>query len=346
MSEATGHPASTIHRLLAYSIQKGGFQKNEDHPLDCDLLILDETSMIDIILMHHLLKAIPISARLILVGDIHQLPSVGAGNVLADIIGSGLIPVVELNEIFRQARGSRIIVNAHQICAGVIPRLAEQPPGSDFYFIERDDPQQAVDLILKLVDERIPDRFHLDSIADIQVLSPMNRGVAGVANLNQVLQNALNPGEEGLNRGGRSFRMGDKVMQIRNNYDKEVYNGDIGRITGISMEDQEVIITYDGREVIYDLSDMDEVVLAYAVSIHKSQGSEYPAVIIPVLTQHYVLLQRNLIYTAITRGKRLVVIVGSKRAMAIAIRNNRIDRRFTLLENRLSRMKPKTAFIE
>ncbi|MGD9974878.1 MAG: ATP-dependent RecD-like DNA helicase, partial [Desulfatirhabdiaceae bacterium] len=341
MSEATGHPASTIHRLLAYSIQKGGFQKNEDHPLDCDLLILDETSMIDIILMHHLLKAVPVSARLILVGDIHQLPSVGAGNVLADIIGSGLIPVVELNEIFRQARGSRIIVNAHQICAGVIPRLTEQAADSDFYFIEREDPQAAVDLILKLVVERIPNRFHLDPIADVQILSPMNRGIAGVANLNQVLQNALNAGDDQLNRGGRSFRMGDKVMQIRNNYDKDVYNGDIGRITGINLDDQEVVITFDGREVIYDLSDMDEVVLAYAVSIHKSQGSEYPAVIIPVLTQHYVLLQRNLIYTAITRGKRLVVIVGSKKAIAMAIRNNKIERRFTLLENRLSRMKSK-----
>jgi exodeoxyribonuclease V alpha subunit len=339
MSEATGHPASTIHRLLAYSIQSGGFQKNEEHPLECDLLILDETSMIDIILMHHLLKAVPVSSRLILVGDIHQLPSVGAGNVLSDIIGSGLIPVVELNEIFRQAQGSRIIVNAHQICSGMIPNLNEQPPDSDFFFVKRDDPEEAADLIRNLVQERIPRRFGLDPMTDIQVLSPMNRGIAGVENLNRTLQDALNPGVDQLVRGDRSFRVRDKVMQIRNNYDKDVFNGDIGQITAMDPESREIRVDFDGREVTYELSDLDELVPAYAVSIHKSQGSEYPAVVISLLAQHYIMLQRNLLYTGITRGKRLVIVVGSKRAMSIAIRNNKIQRRFTRLRERLSRMK-------
>ena len=327
MSEATGHEAKTIHRLLEYSIQKGGFQKNDQTPLKCDLLIVDEASMIDTILMHHLLKAIPPRATFILVGDVNQLPSVGAGNVLHDIIASGAVPVMELNEIFRQARESLIIVNAHKINQGLMP--AFKPSGhklADFYFIEQEEPEKVLGIILELVKERIPKRFGFDPIDDIQVLTPMHKGMVGAGNLNLELQNALNPGPDSLARGGKNFRINDKVMQIQNNYEKEVFNGDLGRIVKIDLEAQEVIIDFDGKKVPYDYSDLDEVVLAYAISIHKSQGSEYPAVVIPILTQHYVLLQRNLIYTAVTRGKKLVVMVGSKKALAIGIENDKTKR--------------------
>ncbi|MBN2033193.1 MAG: ATP-dependent RecD-like DNA helicase [Deltaproteobacteria bacterium] len=337
MSEATGYEAKTIHRMLEYSIQKGGFQKNEDNPLDCALLILDEASMIDLILMHHLLKAVPVQATLILVGDVNQLPSVGAGNVLKDIIASGAVPVVELNEIFRQAKESLIIVNAHRINNGEIPPLkSSREKLDDFYFIEQQEPEEVLKTVLDLVNGRIPRRFRFDPIDDIQVLTPMHKGTVGASNLNKELQEALNPSEEKLIRGGKAFHVRDKVMQIRNNYDKEVFNGDIGRITRIDKETQEVIISFDGREVMYDYPDLDEIVLAYAVSVHKSQGSEYPAVIIPLLTQHYVMLQRNLIYTAVTRGRKLVVIIGSKRAFAIAVRNNKTEKRYTYLKNRLT----------
>jgi exodeoxyribonuclease V alpha subunit len=337
MSEATGYEAKTIHRMLEYSIQKGGFQKDEEDPLKCDLLIVDEASMIDIILMHHLLKAVPAKATLILVGDVNQLPSVGAGNVLRDIIASGAVPVVELNEIFRQAKESLIIVNAHRINSGQIPPLkSSREKLDDFYFIEQEDPEEVLNTILDLVRKRIPQRFKVDPIDDIQVLTPMHKGTVGASNLNMELQKALNPSEDELIRGGRAFHVRDKVMQIRNNYDKEVFNGDIGRITKIDQENQEVTISFDGKEIIYDYSDLDEIVLAYAVSVHKSQGSEYPVVIIPLLTQHYVLLQRNLIYTAVTRGKRLVIIVGTKRALAIAVRNNKTEKRYTYLKNRLT----------
>jgi exodeoxyribonuclease V alpha subunit len=337
MSETTGHEAKTIHRLLEYSIQKGGFQKNEDHQLNCDLIVVDEASMIDLILMHHLLKAIPKTATLILVGDVDQLPSVGAGNVLRDIIASGAIPVVELNEIFRQAQESSIIVNAHKINKGHMPDLRSSKEVDDFYFIQEDEPEKALQRIIQLVKERIPARFGLDPIDQVQVLTPMNRGIVGTTNLNTALQEALNPGEGGVLRGGRTFRVGDKVMQIKNDYDREVFNGDIGRVTAIDDEEHEVIVTIDGRPVTYDYSDLDELVLAYGVSIHKSQGSEYPAVVIPVMNQHYVMLQRNLLYTGVTRGKKLVVIVGTKKALAIAVRNNKTVARYTHLAQRLAK---------
>jgi exodeoxyribonuclease V alpha subunit len=337
MSEATGYEAKTIHRMLEYSIQKGGFQKDEFDPLECDLLIVDEASMIDIILMHHLLNAVPVQATLILVGDVNQLPSVGAGNVLRDIIASRAVPVVELNEIFRQAKESLIIVNAHKINSGQIPPLkASREKLDDFYFIEQEDPEEVLKTVLDLVKKRIPRRFRVDPIDDIQVLTPMHKGTVGASNLNTELQKALNPSEDELIRGSRAFHVRDKVMQIRNNYDKEVFNGDIGRIARIDQENQEVTISFDGREVIYDYPDLDEIVLAYAVSVHKSQGSEYSAVIIPLLTQHYVLLQRNLIYTAVTRGKKLVVIVGTKKALTIAVRNNKTEKRYTYLKSRLN----------
>ncbi|MCD6224182.1 MAG: ATP-dependent RecD-like DNA helicase [Deltaproteobacteria bacterium] len=335
MNETTGYKAKTIHRLLEYSFVNGGFQKNEKKPLNCDLLIIDEASMIDTVIMYHLLKAIPPEAKFILVGDVNQLPSVGAGNILNDIIESGLVPVVKLDEIFRQARESRIIVNAHRINKGMMPYLTSNDKKNDFYFIEQEDPEKVLDIILRLVRERVPGSFGFDSVNDIQVLSPMHRGVAGAANLNIKLQEALNPSGVGIVRGNRNFRVNDKVMQIRNNYDKNVFNGDIGRIIKVSTEDQEVSISFDGRRIAYDFNDLDELVLAYAVSVHKSQGSEYPVVIIPVLTQHYMLLQRNLVYTAVTRGRRLVVVVGTKKAMAIAIKNDKTRMRYTYLKERL-----------
>ena len=336
MTEATGHKAKTIHRMLEYSIQKGGFQKNVDYPLDCDLLIVDEASMIDTILMHHLLKGIPPTATFILVGDVDQLPSVGAGNVLKDIIASGAIPVVELNEIFRQAKESLIIINAHKINSGLLPSPKQSDNKlDDFYFIEQEDPEEVVRIILELTKERIPERFGFDAVDDIQVLTPMHKGIVGAGNLNVELQSTLNPGQGGVMRGNRNYRLNDKVMQIKNNYDKEVFNGDIGRITRIDQEAQKVTISFDGRHVAYDYTDLDEIILAYAVSVHKSQGSDYHAVIIPIVTQHYILLQRNLIYTAITRGRKLVVMVGTRKALAIGVKNDKTKRRYTYLRYRL-----------
>jgi len=287
-------------------------------------------------LMHHLLKAIPSRATFVLVGDVNQLPSVGAGNVLKDIIESKVVPVVELNEIFRQAQESSIIVNAHLINEGKMPNLrSSQGKLDDFYFIEQEDPQKVMEMIINLVKERIPKRFGLNAIDDIQVLTPMHRGIVGASNLNMELQKAMNPSDEGINRYGRLYKINDKVMQISNNYDKEVYNGDIGRIISINEEAQEVAVSIDDREITYDYSELDELVHAYAVSIHKSQGSEYTAVVIPILTQHYILLQRNLLYTGVTRGKKLVVIIGTQKAMAIAVRNNKTQKRYTLLNERL-----------
>ncbi|HNS55768.1 MAG TPA: ATP-dependent RecD-like DNA helicase [Smithellaceae bacterium] len=336
LSEATGQEAKTIHRLLEYNMRRGGFQKNEEYPLDCDLLIVDEASMVDTLLMHHLLKALPVNATFIMVGDVNQLPSVGAGNVLRDIIDSGAIEVVQLNEIFRQAKESSIIVNAHRINEGAFPNLiANQDKLDDFYFIEHEDPQKALELIINLVKERIPQRFGLNCLNDIQVLTPMHKGTVGAGNLNVEIQKALNPGDEGVQRGGRLYKVHDKVMQVVNNYEKEVYNGDIGMISSIDEEAKEVVVVIDEREIIYDYADLDELVHAYAVSIHKSQGSEYPAVVMPILTQHYVMLQRNLLYTGVTRGKKLVVIVGTKKAMAIAVRNNKTQKRYTLLKERI-----------
>jgi exodeoxyribonuclease V alpha subunit len=338
MSETTGGVAKTIHRLLEYSIQKGGFQRDQDNPLDCHVLIIDEASMIDTILMYHLLKAVPAATTLVLVGDINQLPSVGAGNVLNDLIASGALPVVALDKIFRQAKTSRIIVNAHKINHGIMPSLKANngsDPPNDFYFIEQEDPEKVLDIILELSKKRIPRRFGFDPVDEIQVLTPMHKGVVGAVNLNQRLQAELNPGEDGVVLGERGFRVHDKVMQIRNDYGKEVFNGDIGRIVAIRPADRELVVAFDGREVLYDFSDLDEIALAYAVSVHKSQGSEYPAVIIPILTQHYILLQRNLIYTAVTRGKNLVVIIGSRKALAIGVNNNKTQQRYTRLRDRL-----------
>ena len=338
MSEACGFDARTLHRLLEYNLQQGGFQRDADHPLEGDVVIVDEASMIDTVLMYHLLKAVPASATLILVGDVNQLPSVGAGSVLADIIGSGAVAVSQLNRIFRQARTSRIIVNAHAINAGRLPDLEFGPPDerqNDFYFIEQDDPQRAVEIIQELVRVRIPRRFDLDAFDDIQVLSPMHKGLLGAGNLNRELQQILNHREEGIARGDEKYLVGDKVMQVRNNYDKSVFNGDIGRIALIEPASREMVVSFDGREVTYDFSDLDEIVLAYAVSVHKSQGSEYPAVVIPIHTQHYVLLQRNLIYTAVTRGRRLVVLIGTRKALAIGVNNNKTGQRHTCLKQRL-----------
>jgi exodeoxyribonuclease V alpha subunit len=337
MSETSGHEAKTIHRLLEFSMAKGGFQKDEEDPLDCDLLIVDEASMIDTVLMHHLLKAVPLNATFILVGDVNQLPSVGAGNVLNDIIASGEVSVVVLNEIFRQAQQSNIIVNAHKINNGDVPYVENSSPNDDFYFIEQEDPQKVLEIILRLVTTRIPDRFGFDAVDDIQVLSPMHRGIVGAGNLNQELQKALNHEDRGVDRGNRRFLVNDKVMQIRNNYDKEVFNGDIGRIQSISPEQQEVVICFDGRDMVYDYADLDEIILAYAISVHKSQGSEYPVVVIPVLIQHYMLLQRNLIYTAVTRGRKLVVLVGTRKALAIGVKNNKTMNRYTRLRYRLAK---------
>ena len=335
MTETTAHEAKTIHRLLEYSMQNGGFRKNESETLDCDLLIVDEASMIDTILFYHLLKAIPLHATFVLVGDVNQLPSVGAGNVLKDIMSSGTVPVVLLDTIFRQAKDSRIIVNAHRINEGLLPEIRNEDMKSDFFFIEKDDPETVLKIILDLASDRIPDHFGLNPVDEIQIITPMHKGVVGAANLNLELQRRLNPGEGGLTRGNRIFRVGDKVMQTRNNYEKEVFNGDMGRITRIDPEQREVTIHFDGREIVFDFTDLDEIVLSYAVSVHKSQGSEFPAIIIPVLTQHYIMLQRNLLYTAVTRGRKLVVVVGTRKALAIAVHNDQIKKRYTFLSERL-----------
>ncbi len=335
MAETTGQEAKTIHRLLSYNLQKGGFSRNEKSPLQCDLLVIDEASMIDTVLMHHLLKAVPLNAVLILVGDVNQLPSVGPGNVLEDIISSGIAPVVKLTKIFRQAEKSRIVVNAHRIVQGMMPLFSEDREESDFYFIQRETPEEVLDTILKLVSERIPERFGLNSVQDIQVLTPMNRGVTGTGNLNIALRDRLNPAAGDSPAGVRGFRVKDKIMQIRNNYEKEVYNGDIGGISAIDAELREITVTFDSRRIVYDFSELDELAPAYAVSVHKSQGSEYPAVVIPVTTQHYILLQRNLIYTAVTRGKRLTVLVGTKKALAMAVKNDKTRKRYSRLCTRL-----------
>ncbi len=337
MNEATGWEAKTIHRLLEYSPQKGGFKKDQDDPLEADVVIIDETSMIDTLLMHHLLKAVPPRAHLILVGDIDQLPSVGPGNVLRDIIQSNSFTVVMLTEIFRQAQESMIVVNAHKVNKGQFPALEsiEDSKRTDFQFIQEEDPEIILKRILDLCCEKIPTQFRFHSVRDIQVLTPMHKGIIGVSNLNIELQKNLNPESFGINHGSRSLRLGDKVMQIVNNYDKDVFNGDVGWVSKIDQENRELTIDFDGRLVPYDYSDLDEVVLAYAISVHKSQGSEYPVVILPVTTQHYMLLQRNLIYTGISRAKKLVVLIGTKKALAIAIRNNKPQLRFALLSERL-----------
>ncbi|MGO9377149.1 MAG: ATP-dependent RecD-like DNA helicase [Dissulfurispiraceae bacterium] len=336
MSEATGYDSKTIHRLLEFSPKEGGFKRDEKNPLDADLIVIDETSMVDTLLMYQFLKAIPKDATLIMVGDVDQLPSVGAGSVLKDIINSGCIPTVRLNEIFRQAKESLIIINAHRVNNGQMPTVEVSGDSiQDFYFFIIEEPENVAEKIIELCSEKIPQKFGFKSIEDIQVLTPMHRGTVGASNLNAQLQKHLNSSTYELVRGGLVLKVGDKVMQIRNNYDKEVFNGDIGRIDKIDREEQEIIVNYDGQMVSYEYSELDEIVLAYAVSVHKSQGSEYPVVVMPVLTQHYMLLQRNLLYTAITRGKQLVVLVGTKKAVSIAIRNNKPQNRHTLLKERL-----------
>jgi len=335
MSEATWEHAQTIHRLLDYSIKEAGFRKNQTNRLKCDVLIIDEASMIDTVLMYHLLKAVPEKATLVFVGDVNQLPSVGPGNVLNDVILSGAFSVVELDTIFRQAKKSLIVVNAHRINSGVFPVVPKEGRHSDFYFIQKETVEEVLTTIVDLVRNRLPNKFKVDPVNDIQVLSPMHRGLVGAGNLNHELQKILNPNKKGLKKGNRKFKVSDKVMQIRNNYDKHVYNGDIGRIETIDFQDQKLVINFDGRKVDYDFSNLDEIVHAYAVSVHKSQGSEYPVVIIPVVTQHYILLQRNLIYTAVTRGKKLVVLVGSKKALAMAIHSAKSSNRYTKLLHRL-----------
>ena len=322
MTEATGFEAKTIHRLLDVDQKTGGFNRSSDHPLECDLLVVDETSMVDVLLMQALLKAVPDDAALLIVGDIDQLPSVGPGQALADVIASGAVPVVRLTEVFRQAAQSRIITSAHRINRGSLPDLTRREGDSDFYFVQADDPEIAVARIVELMKTRIPQRFGLDPIRDIQVLCPMNRGGIGARSLNIELQTALNPsGDRKVKRFGWTFAPGDKVMQIENDYDKEVYNGDIGYIDEVDQDSGELIVRFDGRNVTYGFGELDTLVPAYAVTIHKSQGSEYSAVVIPVLTQHYTMLQRNLRYTGVTRGKRLVVLVGQRKAIAIAVRN-------------------------
>ena len=337
MTETTGFQAKTIHRLLEVDPKGGGFKRNADNPLECDLLVIDEVSMVDVMLMQALMKAIPDNAALLLVGDIDQLPSVGPGQVLADIIASGAVPVVRLTEVFRQAAQSRIITSAHRINQGLIPDLSKPEGDSDFYFVQADDPETAMLRIIELVKTRIPARFGLDPIRDIQVLCPMNRGGIGARSLNIELQRALNPaGERKVERFGWTFAPGDKVMQIENDYDKEVYNGDIGYIDDVDPDAGELTASFDGRAVTFGFGELDTLVPAYAATIHKSQGSEYPAVVIPVLTQHYAMLQRNLLYTGVTRGKRLVVLVGQKKAVAIAVKNVSGRRRWSKLNEWLT----------
>jgi exodeoxyribonuclease V alpha subunit len=337
LAEATGRQAKTIHRLLEFKPQKGFlFQRNEENPLDADMVIVDEASMLDLLLTNHLLKAIHPECHLLLVGDVDQLPSVGAGNVLKDIIASGATAVVRLEEIFRQAEGSLIVQNAHRINQGEMPLFAKE--ATDFFLFPAEDAEQAADLVVDLVQNRIPRRFGFDPMEDIQVLTPLHRGAAGVGELNRRLQAALNPPSESKpewRHGARVFRSGDRVMQIRNNYDKEVFNGDMGRVTALDAVDRVLRVGIDDLEVSYEFSELDELVHAYAVSVHKSQGSEYRSVVVPVLTQHYVMLQRNLLYTAVTRAKELVVLVGTRRAIGIAVRSNQITKRHTALADRL-----------
>jgi exodeoxyribonuclease V alpha subunit len=341
MTEATGMEAKTIHRLLEFDPKAFGFKRNEENPLECDLLVVDESSMVDVLLMQSLLKAVPSAAALLIVGDIDQLPSVGPGQVLADIIGSGTVPVVRLTEVFRQAAESKIITTAHAINAGQIPDLARPDGEADFYFVPAADPEHAVPRIVELVARRIPRRFGLDPIRDIQVLCPMNRGGVGARSLNIELQAALNPaGERKVERFGWTFAPGDKVMQIENDYDKDVYNGDIGMIEDVDLDEGEVTVEFDGRIVTFAFGELDTLVPAYAATIHKSQGSEYPAVVIPVMTQHYAMLQRNLIYTGVTRGKKLVVLVGQKKAVAIAVKNVSGRRRWSKLDEWLRSVQP------
>ncbi len=340
LSEVTGHEARTLHRLLEWNPREGGFQRNSRNPLETDVVIVDEASMVDLALAHHLLQAVPLTATLVLVGDADQLPSVGPGTVLKDLLRVSNIPSVRLTTIFRQAAQSRIIANAHAVNRGEFPTLATEPGRDlDFYFMSEEDPERLQQLIVDLAQRRLPTRYGFDPLADIQVLTPMHRGVIGAAQLNTVLQAALNPprseGTE-LLRGGRIFRLGDRVLQVVNDYDKLTFNGDLGRIESIEPSEQRITVRIDERPVAYDFSDLDELQLAYAMTVHKSQGSEYPCVILPIHTTHYPMLQRNLLYTALTRAKKLLVLAGTKKAIAIATRNDAIRRRYSRLADRLA----------
>jgi exodeoxyribonuclease V alpha subunit len=336
LQEATGYEARTLHRLLEFSFQKGGFQRHERHPLECDLLVVDEASMIDILLMQQLLRAVAPGTSLVLVGDANQLPSVGPGSVLGDMIASGALPVVTLREIFRQARESQIVLNAHRILDGRLPWGPPAGARSDFHFRQREDPAEALEFICALACEHLPRRLGLDPVAEIQVLSPMHRGQTGTGRLNAALRARLNPGAPALEAGGRQLAAGDKVMQVRNNYGKEVFNGDIGRVVRAEARAARITVRFEEREVDYDAGELEELAPAWAVSVHKAQGSEYPAVIVPVMTEHFIMLQRNLLYTAVTRGRRLVVLVGSRKALAIGVKNDQPLRRYTLLRRRLA----------
>ena len=333
MSETSGRESKTIHRLLEFK-PPAGYQRNQDNRLDCDVLVIDEASMIDIVMLNTLLKAVRDECVVIFVGDVDQLPSVGPGKVLSDIIDSGMVSVVKLQRIFRQAMGSSIITNAHRINKGEYPKLSNGKD-SDFFFIEEENPDAVVEQIKGLCSKRLPKYYNIDRVSDIQVICPMQRGSTGTHNFNQVLQEILNPSKIAISYGGTEYRMHDKVMQIKNNYDKNVFNGDIGRIKSIDTESKSLVITFDDRDVEYDISDMSEVVLAYATTVHKSQGSEYKVVVSPVTTQHFMMLQRNLIYTCITRAKKILVLVGSKKAVAMAVKNNKIVQRNTRLKEKL-----------
>ncbi len=346
MTEATGMEAKTVHRLLEYSFKEGEgfrFQRDEHNTLSCQALIVDEASMLDLLLFHNLLKAVPSGCRLILVGDMDQLPSVGAGNVLRDIIEGGSVPCVRLQTIFRQAQESMIVVNAHRINQGKLPLFNKKD--KDLFFVEEEDPQRVASTIVELCKQRLPSYGSFDPLEEIQVITPMRRTPVGVEALNRLLQEELNPRarhKQELFGGGCTFRLGDKVMQIRNNYEKEVFNGDIGRLTALDMEEGELVVSFPetltAREGVYDLSELDELVLSYAISVHKSQGSEYPVVVMPVVTQHYILLQRNLLYTGITRARRLVVLIGTYKAVAIAVNNNKVEQRYSCLAERLQQV--------
>lgn len=333
MTEATGLEAKTIHRLLECKPPEG-YQRNDENPIEGDALIVDESSMIDIVLMNALLKAMPPEMRLVLVGDIDQLPSVGAGNVLRDIIDSGAVPVVRLTRIFRQAQSSRIVMNAHRINSGQAPDISNGK-NTDFFFMEQEDPELAATLIVDLVKARLPKAYGVRT-SSVQVLTPMQKGVIGASNLNISLQEALNPTDICLHRSGYTFRQGDRVMQIKNNYDKIVFNGDIGFVSSINLEDRTLTVRFDGRDIEYDHTELDELTLAYATTIHKSQGSEYPIVVIPVMMTHFVMLQRNLIYTGVTRAKKICILVGTKKALMYAVKHLTVDKRNSLLKERLS----------
>ena len=336
LAESTGLEARTIHRLLEIDPKNGQFKRNQDWLLDCDVLVADECSMVDVPLANQLLRALGTRSALIVVGDVDQLPSVGPGQFLADLIDSGAVPVIRLTEVFRQAASSRIVRSAHQINRGVFPSLPVKGEASDFYLVPAEEPEAIARTVVDLVRTRLPQKFGVDPVRDIQVLCPMNRGLTGARGINQALQAALNPpGGNSVEKFGSAFSIGDKVMQIENNYERDVYNGDIGFVAGIDREEDELVVEFEGRKVRYPFGELDELVLCYATTIHKSQGSEYPVVVIPVSTQHYTMLKRKLIYTGITRGKRLVVLVGQKRALAIAVKGRQGERRWSKLRDRL-----------